>query len=547
MPDHEHELVESLTRVIKRACDVSPEARTIVRTIGHWLTRLAENPPTDAPAPSHGADAQASVSPSVAHVPATDGTTALSEPRVDPVGEQTPGPIDSSRTLRTLTETVPLRIGDAQLPVFVSGSVDEIQAARRSTQRAEPVPAIPQTAGWGARDLPDLTLIARRCRIKAAACRAIVGINERNEGSEQELGRCKTQAVSLLSCDLWMDDADATCEPTTLKVLAASFDNVAAIAEGLHVAIDKAADRPRFEELMHLLAEAQSALRRAVEDADLLTADDTDQDLAFRWLRVVTEHERVFIRRYMRESDRAEPSNHADLAARIAAACSPFTRVVERERESEKLRKKVDYHAKQVRKAGQSGGTESDWRTISDTVERLGRIEPATSVPLREILLPIMDLLPEDLDISQTLDIALDSAQKYRTRDQKDTGHITRPMSSETLRVRDALRGKRVVIVGGEEREYSRSRIEAAFELAECEWATTSEHGSSQPLVSAVERPGTALVLVLIRLVGHQHVDDVTFACKQRDIPLVRVPAGYGVTQVAQQIMEQQGDRLGIA
>jgi hypothetical protein len=447
---------------------------------------------------------------------------------------------------RTLIDTVPLRIGDARLPVSVAGSADEIRAAKRTAGPIEAGAPIQRAPAWGGRDLPDLALVARRCRIKANASRAISDAQHGQSGGEAGLARARQQAVSIPDCDLWMDDADVNAESVSLDVLASCFDNVAAITEGLLVAMEKAADRPRVEELMHLLAEAQSALRRAVAATDLLTTDDPDQDLAFRWLRVVTDREQVFIRRYMRESDRAEPANHADLAARISAACEAFTRVVEREREADKLRKKIEYHAKRVFRAGDAGGAESDWRTISETVERLAKIEPPTSVPLREVLLPIMDFLPDGFEVSQSLDIALDCAERYRTRDRGSSERAPRAMSPEVSRVREALRGKRVVIVGGEEREYGRSRITEVFELSECEWATTPEHGPSQPLVNAVERPGTALVLVLIRLAGHQHVDDVTEACKQRGVPLVRVPAGYGVTQVAQQIIEQQSVALGI-
>lgn len=553
MADTERALVEAILRAVRRLVDSSPEARDVARTVGAWLTSLtSESTETGTPQP----------------VPMDDGSALDSEggaagsdevdsgPPADAVGAAQPqvlnerrleGSAYGSEAPSSHSDALRMRLGDAEVTIPVFGTEAEIDAARRSAASATPIPPrAPHRSGWQERDVPDLQLIGRRCRIKAEACRAIFGVREGRPGAEQELGRCRQQAISTPECDLWMDDADLRLAPEGIEHLAACFDNTAAIAEGLGVAIKKDADQPRIEELMHLFAEAQSALRLGVERAGVLTSDDPDQDLAFRWLRVVTERDQVYIPRYMRQSDRAEPASHGDLARRIQDATSPFTRVVEREREADKLRKKIEYHAKRIRKAGDLGGVEPDWQTISATVERLAAIEPPTSVPLREILLPIMDLLPEDLEITQSLEIALDSAEKYRTRERGPAPQTAREHSPDTLRVREALRGKRIVIVGGEERTYSRTRIEAAFELGECEWATTSEHGPSQPLVNAVERPGTALVLILIRLAGHQHVDDVTAACRERGVPHVRVPAGYGVQQIVQQIIQQQSEALAI-
>lgn len=537
MPDYEQELVESLTRVIKRACDASPEAKSIVRTVGLWLTRLADaEPPTSTTDVSgeRGAHDQAiALEPLVSTFPTTES--------LDKQGAA-PAPQDAEPQLAALVETVPLRIGDARLPVSVPGSADDIRAARHSAQRPETSAPVPQDPGWAARDLPDLTHIARRCRIKAAACRAIVGITDHRAGSDQELARCKAQAVSLPSCDLWMEDEGE--QVVGIDTLAACFDNVAAVTEGLDVAIKKRADRPRLEDLMFLMAEAQSALRMAAERTGVLKEDDHDQEQAFRWLRVTTEREQVFIARHMRQTDRAEPNDHAGLANRIEAACAPFTKVVERDRKVEVLLKKIGYHAGRIERGAGFGGVDGDWKTISDTIEKLSEVTAPTIVPLRDLLLPIMDVLPEELDISQSMEIALDSAEKVRERSVESTVERPRAESDDVRRVRSKLRGLRVVLVGGEVYEHRRAAIERAFELGSCEWATTSEHGSSGPLVSAVKRPDTRLVLVLIRLAGHLHVEDVAGACADVGVPLVRVPAGYGVTQLARHIMEQASDRL---
>jgi hypothetical protein len=71
---------------------------------------------------------------------------------------------------------------------------------------------------------------------------------------------------------------------------------------------------------LSLLAEAQSALRAAVDRLE--PSDDEDQVRAFEWLKETAARHGVFIKRFMRADDRANPSKSADLIARARATGS---------------------------------------------------------------------------------------------------------------------------------------------------------------------------------------------------------------------------------
>ena len=58
-----------------------------------------------------------------------------------------------------------------------------------------------------------------------------------------------------------------------------------------------------------------------------------------------------------------------------------------------------------------------------------------------------------------------------------------------------------------------------------------------------VARPEVALVLLAIRWSSHSFGDVKRF-CDDHGKPMVRLPGGYGVNQVAAQILAQCGERL---
>jgi hypothetical protein len=111
--------------------------------------------------------------------------------------------------------------------------------------------------------------------------------------------------------------------------------------------------------------------------------------------------------------------------------------------------------------------------------------------------------------------------------------------------VREALRGKTVVIVGGDERPHSRENIEREFELGELKWLSSREHSSIEQFRAAIVHPETALVILMIRWGSHSY-EGLQEICEPAGKPFVRLPGGYNPSQLAFQIIEQASEQLRI-
>ena len=90
-------------------------------------------------------------------------------------------------------------------------------------------------------------------------------------------------------------------------------------------------------------------------------------------------------------------------------------------------------------------------------------------------------------------------------------------------RIDDLIRGKRLLIVGGDPRPHHIRRIQMTLGFSAVEWIETR---SSDPLgrkaVGAVEQSRADIVIVLIGLVRHAHAKRLSAACKESGTLLVR-------------------------
>ena len=86
-----------------------------------------------------------------------------------------------------------------------------------------------------------------------------------------------------------------------------------------------------LEKAIDLTAEAQSALRMAVEGCDAKA--DSDQNKIFNSLRQAAAEEQIFIARYMRLDDPADPTRWNDLQERIGQLDSEIEEIRKREKQ----------------------------------------------------------------------------------------------------------------------------------------------------------------------------------------------------------------------
>lgn len=301
-------------------------------------------------------------------------------------------------------------------------------------------------------------------------------------------------------------------------------------------------EEPAFlplRQALSLIAESQSGLRVAIRH--VTTIDDPDQRELFCRVRSKCDEERIYLERYMRVDDVPELGSVAALRIRARQLTEQFDERRSQDVKQRKLFGKLDYLIK-TNCNRPSSDSQVDWQTIAETVDGLVKVGvPPSNLKLRDLLMPVLDLVPNTSEWPAGFRLAL-----------RSTGISTVPFSdteeegSETecvQKVSALLRDRSIVLIGGDCRPDRKAIIERAFQLRELIWVETTHGTSPSDTESHIARPDAALVVLAIRWVSHG-LSDVRRYCELYDKPLVRLPGGYGVNQLAFQIYSQCGDRL---
>lgn len=118
------------------------------------------------------------------------------------------------------------------------------------------------------------------------------------------------------------------------------------------------------------------------------------------------------------------------------------------------------------------------------------------------------------------------------------------PELDDVEQVARLLRGRQIVVIGGDSQEGHREKFLTHFRAGAVHWPVTRE---ATPDVAALEpwvaRRETGLVLLLIRWIRHA-LNDVSELCDKHDKPLARITAGYNHNKVAHEVMQQCAKRL---
>lgn len=396
----------------------------------------------------------------------------------------------------------------------------------------------------------DLHMIEDRCRLKAQGARWANARNRRlSEGAdfrteiEPRDREIIDHAKGLPDCFLWMNHPNGPNpeDPSQMDDVAGCFEVVATAIDLVRRLLDQPdEDRAMFEQALDLLAEAQSALRAAIFAID--GSPDRDQQKIYNWLRTTTVQQQVFIQRYMRADDPADPKSWPDIDARV----QKLDELVEFDRQKDKRQqariKKVRYHANRI---SGGGGTEYDWRKIAETLdEMVADGVPPSNREVRELLLPIADDLPDLEEVPSGFERVLRELDRFlATRASLTDGDSGPKLAPEVKAAAQLLQGTAVVLIGGDRRPRAQEALQETFGLKELDWIETREHQSLEPFESHVARSDVSVVLLAIRWSSHSFGDVKQF-CDRYGKPLVRLPAGYSPNQVAVQVLQQCSDRL---
>lgn len=444
----------------------------------------------------------------------------------------------------------PASITPPASPEAPAGPLPELTLGRSRP----PEPATAPVAAKGGTADAELAQVVARCRLKAEGARWAATRRRRiAEGADfqaevaPEDREILDRSRALLDCFLWMNSANfaVPADLGLLETVAGCFDAVAdATALILEMIGDIEAHRGPFEEALDVLAEAQSALRVAIDRVH--GPKDPDQFRAYDWLRGTAYREQIFIRRHMRMEDPADPARLPSVVARIEAIDGQLQDTRRRVKQRKSGLGRLRYHAKLI---GAGTGGEHDWRKVIEAVEQM--VEdgiPPSSREIRDVLLPILDALPADLgDLPQRFTLALREIDRYLAgRATPADAPAPEPPTPEVVEVARLLAGKSLILIGGVRRPDAHKALKEAFGLDDLVWFETREHESIDVFEPYIARPSIALALLAIRWSSHSFGDVKRF-CDLHGKPLVHLPAGYNPNQVAAQILAQCSARLAEA
>lgn len=544
------QLAEALTRIIRPHLERSEELRHAAGLIGRWICEIASQ--ADQNTKSEALEARLRRAPEASPEYPSAGTDAVVTTD-KPVAASALSPTSSTVS----SGFMPLTLGQQVVRIPVSGTTEELERACAAAVEPKPQEVTQAEYLKDSGDI-DLVTVEQRCRLKADACRLCIERQSADADSDavfkarHQMDEMIARAKAMPNCFLWVFSREHTQpDNATLSRIADNY-KAHADAVALMLRIDNNAPETgrKDDEVMafHLLAEANSALRVALADT-WITKPDSDQFEAHVWLKRETSLRRVYIERHMSLDDPADPSDTADLRERIRQANSRFDESADRDRKIKNDLKRIRYHANLIVKNGADSSSEH-WEKIDGARVRLRNMGiAATDNRITKAIGPEAAALwppesPKAGDLSESI------ARAMSLRDDPEADTSDEPQSTErewsprVHEVRNFLRGKRIVVIGGERNAKAVDRLEKAFELTQADWITLSEHGSGATMRAPIQRPDTAAVIVIIKLTGHLHVDEAKGYADAAGKPCVRLMGGYNPENVAQAILDQASDRL---
>lgn len=430
-----------------------------------------------------------------------------------------------------------------------------VPVSARSSVPLNPYPT-PAPVGEHSREFVPLPLatVAARCRLKAAAAKLMARKAAGGSVPSGEEDELRTQSDAIPDCGLWMLDPHGY--PKSKAVwddLAGGFQVVATAADLLRAWAAGGPDLAAGQEVLTHAAEAQSMLLYAVADVGWVSRDH-EQVQMFVHIRELGKQHQIYVPRFLRREDPADPSRWPDLAERLKGLLARFKPVAGGSGvngiggDPAKVRQKALGNLKfKLRKlADDPSALADEWPRVVELLDQaVSAGVPPSNVELREMLLPVYDYLPEDLPTSVGAERVFRAIELYRdsqTTAVEQTVDEQVP-TGEVLRVRELLAGKEMVLIGGQRRPHHVANLRRTLGLADVRWLTTPEHTSFTVFEPDIARPDVAVVVLAIRWANHDYAE-VQRYCDKYGKPLVRLRAGYNPNQVAHHVLAQAGERL---
>lgn len=540
------ELAAAVSRLLEPHLRQSEPLRQAVGLLGQWLMERARQ-----------AGETPAASPRSSSVP--DGVDAAQNGHpgggvsVDPVAKSTPTATQRDNA-SPVSAVVELRLGDAVVPVAVSGTAAEVERAAKSVRTEPLVESGPDRAAAEAVRSPeetvDLGLVIRRCELQAAACEwAARGLEEGpDEQWQAQRESLIAQAKQEPNCFLWAFwRQDYPLRADHLRQVAGCYwAHAEAVALASDLERSGVTDPETLREPWSLLAEANSALGFAMAGAGM-RRPEINQDQMHLWLRTRTQAARVYVPRYMSRSDPADPARAGEVRRQIAAVREAHRVAGTQTRGVDQLLKRIAHHAGRLQREGPEA-VRGHIDRIAESVTKLN----AAGLPMSDprIVASIGDQVVEMLGEQSLADGPLAQVLEFHRQRQAAAERPEEPVErrgwSEAVQTaRGLLEGGAVVVIGGERRQEAVDRLTEAFGLERVDWVELVEHGPGEPMRAPIARSDVRLVLVITKLTGHVHADEARAYAEAAGKPWVMLEAGYNPERVAYDVLQQAGERLG--
>jgi hypothetical protein len=435
------------------------------------------------------------------------------------------------------------KIEEAPRPATVAIPTD-FQIPIRMKMEEAPLPPVDVTPYET--DVPESSTseISARCRLKAELCRELVQLDAegRTLTSESRFEWIR-RSNEMKNCRLWMFDVKPL--PSLLwQNLAGAYDAAAAAAD-LLAAWEREEDpsEERTSDVLHLAAEAQAVLY-AANDQTGIGRSEYDQIALFKIIRVEGVRFRVYISKYLKSSDRADPASGPNLYRRIQDISRRQVKSPVGDREVAKVLKNIRHKLKPLET--QRNGRTVDWPGVVRLLDQLlvDLRVPPSHIELRELLIPAAPVVPDDL-LSVAAARAFDEVDRFlENQAPPEKFTATGPSySADVQTVRKLLSGRDMVFIGGLVKPDRKDALELAFDLGELDWISKPEHTSTFVFEAPIARANVAVVILATRWSSHDY-QNVREFCVKYGKHFVKLPAGYHPNQVASAIMNQIGQKL---
>jgi hypothetical protein len=266
---------------------------------------------------------------------------------------------------------------------------------------------------------------------------------------------------------------------------------------------------------------------------------DNDQKAVYLFLKSITQEQGIYLSEMCND---APLPDLQEISARLQVLNAHVQEVTSLEKVRQSRFKAAQYHATFIEK---SHGSENDWQRMIEEIDALvADGVPPSNVTIREMLLPLIEKLPETLPPSAHFQRVLDEINTFIDGQDVEEAAVDRPQAiAIVIAAARMLRGKTVVLIGGERRLDAEERLREQLKLKEVIWIETAHGDSYKTFEPYIARQNVAVVLLAIRWASHSF-GETDKLCRKHGKLFVRLPAGYSPNQVAKRIMDKCRSQL---